>query len=184
MLVFASVAGGLLVPLLVVADARPLTLAASALFACHGALTGASAMAAAWLIYYRVRARRTWSTPTAALVAIAAGALWFLPLVPRSVDGHLFYVDPSGWLQAAGAARDPALLSLAAYFHCWPIACLAIWIGCCASGQAPGWWRCCGWWPEWLAMWLLAVWSLPAVYLAWQIWWQFLRMNYLDAISP
>jgi hypothetical protein len=183
-LLTAALFGAVTLPLLVVVEMRPLTLAAGVLFACHGALTGVTAMAAAWLIYYRLLERRTWNPAAAALVAIAAGALWFLPLVPRSVDGHLFYVDPTSWLRAAAAARDPALLSLAAYFHCWPIACLAIWIGCCASGQARGWWRLRGWWPEWLAMWLLAIWSLPAVYVAWQIWWQYLRPDYLEMIYP
>jgi hypothetical protein len=179
-LVAAAAAGAAILPCLVAADARPMTILAGALFALHGALTGATATAAAWLIYYRLRQRRTWNAVAAALVAIAAGSLWFFPLVPKSVDGHLFYADPSHWLLAARAARDPALLSLATYFHCWPLACLAIWTGCCLSGQATGWWRLAGWWPEWLGMWLLAAWSLPAGYVAWQVWWQFLYINFLD----
>jgi hypothetical protein len=181
-LLAAAGVGAVGLPQLVIVDARPVITLALILFACHGALTGATTMAAAWLIYYRLRQRRTWNAAGAALVAIAAASLWFFPLVPRSVDGHLFYADPSHWLLAAGAARDPTLLSLAAYFQCWPVACLAIWTGCCLSGQAAGWWRLRGWWPEWLGMWLLTAWSLPAGYVAWQVWWQFLRYNYLNPV--
>ena len=175
----AGLAGGVAMPLLVAVETRPLVATAAVLFACHGALAGVTVMAAAWLVYYRLCQRRTWNAPCTALVALAAGGLWFFPLVPRSVDGLLFYADPSHWLLAAQAARDPALLVLAAYFQCWPLACLAVWLGCWLSGQAAGWWRLRGWWPQWLAMWLLAIWSLPSVCIAWQMGWNYLRPHYL-----
>jgi hypothetical protein len=178
-LVAGAAVGAVTLPNLVEVSTRPVTTAALALFALHGALTGATAMAAGRLVRDRLIRARAWNAPAAALVAVAAGSLWFLPLVGRSVDGHLFYADPARWLAAARAARDPDLLTLAAYFHCWPLACLAVWIGCCLSGQAAGWWRLAGDRFQCLGMWLLAAWSLPAFCLVWQIWWQFLREDLL-----
>jgi hypothetical protein len=131
--------------------------------ALYGTVSGVTMAAFVLLTVARLRVRRTWGPAAVCLFTAGVTAWLFLPMVAVS------------WIQASGAfepfslylrinlAHNPGAYAFEAFYYFWPVACLGLFIGCCLSGQAPRWWTLHGWWPEWLGMWVLAVWSVPAI---------------------
>ncbi len=131
--------------------------------ALYGTISGFTMAAVILLVADRLRVHRPWGPSAVCLFAAGITAWLFLPMVAAS------------WVQASGEfkpfslflrihlAHNPGSYALEAFYYFWPIACLAMLLGCSLSGQTPKWWACHGWWAEWLGMWVLAAWAIPAL---------------------
>ncbi len=110
----------------------------------------------------RLRERRTWGPAAVSLFVAGVTAWLFLPMVAASWVQQSGVFEPFAFLLRTALAHAPGMYALEAFYHFWPVACLALFVGCSLSGQSPRWWAFRGWWPEWLGMWVLVAWALPS----------------------
>jgi hypothetical protein len=131
--------------------------------ALYGTVSGATMAAFVLLIVNHLIARRKWGPGAVSLFTSGITAWTFLPMVAVSWIRASGSFEPLSLFLRINLAHDPGSYALEAFYYFWPVACLALFVGCCLSGQAPRWWALRGWWPEWLGMWVLAFWAIPAI---------------------
>jgi hypothetical protein len=133
-------------------------------FACYLSLAGVAMAAAVMLAIERFRWRRPWSPPAVALFVAGLVAWCQMPFC-TSTFLVLSSSEPAHkWFDKVYLAYEPGTLSLVGFSEIWPLVSIALLVACAASGQAPRWWQLRGAWSQWLGMWMLAAWSLPAVH--------------------
>jgi hypothetical protein len=133
------------------------------LIGSYGTLSGVTMAAFVLMVAGRLRARRTWGPAAVSLFVAGLTAWLFLPMVATTwvqVSGKF---EPFALLLRINLAHPMGSYALEAFYHFWPVACLAMFVGCALSGQVSGWWKLRGWWAEWLGMWVLAAWALLSI---------------------
>ena len=108
--------------------------------AVHGTASGVTMAAVILLVASWWRSRRPWG-PAAVSLFVAGFTAWlFLPMVA------------AGWIRNSGAfqpfsyslrillVHSPEAYAFEAFYHFWPVACLALLLGCSLSGQTKRWW--------------------------------------------
>jgi hypothetical protein len=136
-------------------------------FTCYLALGGVAMVAAVLMLLERWRFRRPWSPPAAALFVVGLLAWCTTPLVASTflVLGTSYN---SRWFDRALCVYEPGTLSLVGFSEVWPVMSLVLLAACAGSGQVSRWWQFRGAWPDWLGMWMLTAWSLPAVHVVYR----------------
>ena len=131
-------------------------------FACYLALSGVAMVAAVLMLVDRIVRRRSWSPPAMALFVVGLLAWCVMPFA--SISFIVLEACSSVRIpyQQSYMAYEPGGLWLAGFCDIWPVISLVLLGTCAVSGQASHWWHCRCAWPEWLGMWMLAAWSLPA----------------------
>jgi hypothetical protein len=125
-------------------------------FAFYSCLSGLNMGALILLVVDRLKTRRPWRVGAIMLFTMGMASWLWTTHVARefirpdrsfgSIDQYLWHLVSSG---------DRAL----------PLISLLLLIACLVGGRTRNWWRCRGWWGEWLGMWVLTLWSIPAVAL-------------------
>jgi hypothetical protein len=131
--------------------------------ALYGTISGVTMTAFVLLVANRLRIRRAWGPAAVCLFASGITAWLFLPMVAVSWIHASGAFEPFSLFLRINLAHNPGTYALEAFYFRWPVACLALFVGCSLSRQAPKWWAFQGWWAEWLGMWVLAAWSVPSL---------------------
>jgi hypothetical protein len=131
--------------------------------AVYGTVSGVTMAAVILLVASWWRSRRPWGPAAVSLFVAGVTAWLFLPMVAAGWIRNSGAFEPFSYLLRILLAHSPEAYAFEAYYHFWPVACLALFLGCSLSGQTKRWWALAGWWAEWLGMWVLAVWSIPSV---------------------
>jgi hypothetical protein len=129
----------------------------------YGALSGITMAAFCLLVADRMRCRRPWGPAAVSLFAAGFTAWLFLPMVAAAWVVASGVFEPFSFFRHIFVAHNMGAYAYEAFYHFWPVACLALFVGCNLSGQARRWWAFEGWWAEWLGMWVLVNWTVPAI---------------------
>ena len=135
----------------------------AAVIVFYGTLSGVTMAALILLVASRIRSRRVWRPAAVSLFVAGLTAWLFLPMVATMWVQQSNAFEPFRLFLRIYLAHQPGQYAFEAFYHFWPVACAALFLGCLVSGQAPRWWTLRGWWAEWLGMWVLAAWSLPSI---------------------
>ena len=133
-------------------------------FGCYLSLAGVAMVAAVMMVVEKLRWGRPWSPPATALFVVGLLAWCLAPLASCSFVILAPFAPPGRWFDEAYLNYQPGTLALVGFSEVWPVVSVSLLAACGASGQAPQWWQLRGAWPEWLGMWMLAAWSLPAIH--------------------
>ncbi len=131
--------------------------------ASYGIVSGVTMSALVLLIIDRWRNCRSWGPAAVSLFASGLTAWLFVPMVAVAWIHASGAFEPFSLFLRINLAHNPGTYAYEAFYHFWPVACLALFVGCILSGQSTRWWRMNGWWGEWLGMWVLGVWAIPAL---------------------
>jgi hypothetical protein len=137
-------------------------------FALYLALAGVAMAASVLMLVERYYAPRPWTPPAASLFSIGLVAWTVTPFLTNTFVVFDSCSQPDLWFRHFFLAYEPGAMALAGFSRVWPLLSLSLLAACAASGQVPRWWQMRGAWPDWLGMWMLAAWSLPAVSLVYR----------------
>ena len=131
--------------------------------ALYGTVSGITMAALILLVASRLQSRRPWGPAAVSLFVAGVTAWLFLPMVAAGWIRNSGAFEPFSLFLRIHLAHSPESYAFEAFYYFWSVACLALFLGCSLSGQTQKWWALRGWWAEWLGMWVLAVWSIPAL---------------------
>jgi hypothetical protein len=86
------------------------------------------------LIADRIRLRRAWGPAAVCLFTAGFTAWLFLPMVAAAWVVGSWVLEPFSFFRHIFFAHNMGAYDYEAFYHFWPIACLALFVGCNLSG--------------------------------------------------
>lgn len=148
---------------------------AGLVFGFYATISGITMAALPLMVWDRLFRRHVWRAGALSLFLAGSTAWLFLPMIVSGMLMQSRAFDPYTLMLRLHVAHAPGAYAYEAFYHFWPIASAAMLVGCLLSQQAGRWWALATWWPNWLGMWMLAAWSLPAPLIVMQFVQQYWR---------